>query len=213
MELRRLDPDHGGASVVVLSEDEETFLGRNPVAQITDTLISRKQASVYFDKNSQSWKLKTMVASKLCYYKKFSSEDWVSVPAEIELTTGDQISLTKDKYIYECLFKAEILPAKNDFKSPTNYKVESEKPKSSSPSTDRSLEESKTCTPAKASTPAITFSTPAKEKRVLPDWMLDVDEDNSDEKVQSKNKKDTKTPTKQVPNYRTNCFSSIYINS
>ena len=206
MELRRLDPDHGGASVVVLSEDEETFLGRNPVAQITDTLISRKQASVYFDKNSQSWKLKTMVASKLCYYKKLNSKDWVSVPAEIELTTGDQISLTKDKYIYECLFKAEILPAKNDFKSPTNYKVESEKPKSSSPSTDRSLEESKTCTPVKA-------STPAKEKRVLPAWMLDLDEDNSDEKVQSKNKKDSKTPTKQVPNYRMNCFSSIYIQS
>jgi hypothetical protein len=190
MELRRLDPDHGGASVVELHVEENTFLGRNPIAQITDTVISRKQVSVFFDKKDKRWKLKTLIASKLCYFKKFNSNDWTTISDEIELSTGDQISLTKDKYIYECFFNDVSLTVENDTKNPTNNFVESEKSKCKTPDKGPSLndyESSKPCTPSK------------EKKRVLPAWMLDSsDDDKHEAKVPPKNKKDTKTPTKQV---------------
>jgi hypothetical protein len=61
MELRRKDPDSGGSTTLLKidPEDGEVHLGRNPVTQITDTLISRKHATVCFDKKSLCWTFKS----------------------------------------------------------------------------------------------------------------------------------------------------------
>jgi len=162
MELQRLDPECGGASTIsVDAKDEETFLGRNPTAQITDTLISRRQASIVFDKHSQEWKFKSMLPTKPCYHKKLQSDEWEIVSGQVSLQSGDEIALINNKYVYA----VRLTNVKNKI-------VEKEKEKEK---------------------PKISANQPTR--RVLPSWMLDHDKD---ENVSSKNKKDEKTPTKQV---------------
>ena len=184
MELQRLDPESGGASRISIdSKDEEIFLGRNPTAQITDTLISRKQASIVFDKNSQNWKLKSILSTKPCYHKKSNSEEWKIVSEEVSLASGDKISLLKQKYVYECSMKKdENETLKNDF-------VEFQKPKTDFDEIEK----------PKRSIGSVG--------RVLPAWMMDLDDE---EKVSGKNKKDQKTPTKQVQLYFCSFFSVIF---
>lgn len=226
MELQRLDPENGGASTIVLDEDdeEEIFLGRNPIAQITDTLISRKQASLSHDKKSSRWKLKSLLASKLCYIKKSGSEDWevVAKDDEVDIVSGDKISLVKDKYIFECKFvDKNILDVKN-LPSTT---VESEKPKSTNfesekskptiadvdklPPTNVESEKPKFSSPEKVSKKELEMpscpSNPNK-KRVLPSWMMDLDDEGS----AKKSKKDSKTPSKQVSIFKTSCLNEFH---
>ena len=127
MELTRLDPESGGVSRLEVAGSDEIFLGRNPTTQITDTSISRKHASISFDKNSQQWKLKV---NKLCYFKSSGEIDWSETTDYVNLSNGDIFSLLKDRYIYSCKVENDS----NEVSVSLVAKVvESEKPKNVSP--------------------------------------------------------------------------------
>ena len=229
MELQRLDPENGGASTIVLDEgdEEEIFLGRNPTAQITDTLISRKQASLSRDKKSNRWKLKSLLVSKPCYVMKSDSEDWevVAKDDEILLSSGDKISLLKDKYIYECKVVVDenipdvaekTLSTIFELEEPKPTSVESEKPKPRTVENEKPMSTAVESEKPKFSSPEkVLKKEPEKpkcpsnpnKKRVLPSWMVDLDDDGDDEGEgpAKKSKKDTKTPSKQV-----SIFNDIY---
>lgn len=155
-----MDPESGGLSRILIEGSEETFLGRNPTAQITDISLSRKQASVCFDAGAKKWKFKT---NRLCFHKKAKESDWQEVTDEVTLSNGDNISLSKDKYIYRCKVVGD---SDEESDVPASNVVESDKPKTSSP---------------------------IKNERILPAWMLNLDDNNSESP-----KKDSKTVTKQV---------------
>ena len=166
MELLRLDPDAGGAAKVSVG------------SQDGEVFLGRNAATLISD---------TSISRKHCsvYYSedehcwklkplkesfKRSSESgvWNSVTDEVILSNDDQISLLQDKYIFSCSI-VNSSSSNSGCLAAVADAVESEKVKGSNP---------------------------VKKERVLPKWMLELDDE---EPQNGKQKKDLKTPSKQVP--------------